>query len=696
MNKRSREILLGFMDLEKTFRISELAEKFQVSERTIRNDINDVNDFLEQHELSLVKLGSNGTLLVEDDIELAAGLFKQNDFYTYRLSKGERKLLIAAILIEASGYTTSSNMAELLYVSRATVINDLESVKQMLKKEHLTVESHSNKGLVLHGKESDKRACLLKLMNQDGSFQAAGSVVQSFIRGLNISHRLKKEDKQNLQKIINEQEHTHGRFLTDASFNYLLSYLTILIQRVRKGHQITESLEVKKSKYEMAEDILRYVCQYWELPESQGEKELLSDILDSLSYIKKDSRNQRIIGLQLVTRKFIEQISNELRVDLNRDFVFYENLVNHLESIFTKEFNITQRDDFLRQIVEQNQEALQAVKNNIEMLERFVGRKIQAVEADYIVIHISAALERRKKKEIHFRVVIVCNGGVGTSQLLLAKMRNRFDFHIVDVVAAHDLRKSHYEDIDMIVSTIPLKDYEGEYVLVTPMFSDEDYLRVNKKIELLQKKNRVSKKKLPQKDRNPEELSAILRPVIRDPDLFRKVSMKIYEYFGESFDEEREPFLWELLREKNIQLNIECKDWKDAIRKSAEPLLFKGCIEERYVDAMIENVLENGSYIVISKGFALPHEGFELGSKKVGMNMIRLKEPVVIEDEDGDREEVRFFCCLSTVDHKKHIKAFFHLVNMLTNQRFKEELWNAESPRETAAIIKTYEQRIKE
>ena len=377
MNKRSREILLGLMDLEKTFRISELAEKFQVSERTIRNDINDVNDFLEQHELSLVKLGSNGTLLVEDDIELAAGLFNQNDFYTYRLSKGERKPLIAAILIEASDYTTLSNMAELLYVSRATVINDLESVKQMLLKEHLTVESHSNKGLVLHGKESDKRACLLKLLNQDGFFQAAGSVVQSFIRGLNISHRLKKEDKQNLQKIINEQEHAHGRFLTDASFNYLLSYLTILIQRVKKGHQITESLEVKKSKYEMAEDILRYVCQYWELPESQGEKELLSDILDSLSYIKKDSRNQRIIGLQLVTRKFIEQISNELHVDSNRDFVFYENLVNHLESIFTKEFNITQRDDFLRQIVEQNQETLYAVKNNIEMLERFVGRRFR-------------------------------------------------------------------------------------------------------------------------------------------------------------------------------------------------------------------------------------------------------------------------------------------------------------------------------
>lgn len=91
MNKRSREILLGLMDLEKTFRISELAEKFQVSERTIRNDINDVNDFLEQHELSLVKLGSNGTLLVEDDIELAAEVCLIRTIFTHTAFPKERE-----------------------------------------------------------------------------------------------------------------------------------------------------------------------------------------------------------------------------------------------------------------------------------------------------------------------------------------------------------------------------------------------------------------------------------------------------------------------------------------------------------------------------------------------------------------------------------------------------------------------------
>ena len=50
---------------------------------------------------------------------------------------------------------------------------------------------------------------------------------------------------------------------------------------------------------------------------------------------------------------------------------------------------------------------------------------------------------------------------------------------------------------------------------------------------------------------------------------------------------------------------------------------------------------------------------------------------------------------MSTEDHKKHIKAFFHLVNMLTNRQFKEELWQADTPEKAAQIIKTYEMRIK-
>ena len=114
-----------------------------------------------------------------------------------------------------------------------------------------------------------------------------------------------------------------------------------------------------------------------------------------------------------------------------------------------------------------------------------------------------------------------------------------------------------------------------------------------------------------------------------------------------------------------------------------------GYIEKRYVDAMIANVEENGPYIVLSKGFAVPHEGLEQGSIRVGMYLIRLKTPVSFGAEEFD--PVEFVCCLSAVDHKTHLKAFFNLVNMLQEDTFKEMLRQCATPAEAASIIERYE-----
>lgn len=332
-----------------------------------------------------------------------------------------------------------------------------------------------------------------------------------------------------------------------------------------------------------------------------------------------------------------------------------------------------------------------------DLLRNFMGRDISEIEIDYIVIHICAALERRKKKEVEFRVLIVCGGGIGTSQLLLAKMRNRFDFHVVDVVSAHLLQSQEYTDIDLVISTIPLKDYQGEYILVTPIFSDEDYLRVSGKIEQIQEEHKIVPIRKEETDKTKKKANQLIeeiKTVVHDPNLMKEISKKIYHFYGVKEEIMEEPLLCELLTSEYIQLNVSCRNWRDAIIQSAQPLLDAGKIEDRYIDAMLDNVRENGAYIVLSPGFALPHEGFDRGCNEVGMNLIRLTEPVIIEDIDGELNEVKFFCCMSTEDHKKHMKAFFHLVNMLMNRGFKEELAAAQTPEEAADIIRKYEMRI--
>lgn len=64
-------------------------------------------------------------------------------------------------------------------------------------------------------------------------------------------------------------------------------------------------------------------------------------------------------------------------------------------------------------------------------------------------------------------------------------------------------------------------------------------------------------------------------------------------------------------------------------------------------------------------------------------------QPVAFDAEE--RDPVEFVCCLSAVDHKAHLKAFFHLVNMLKKNEFKEELRKCRMPEEITATIMRYE-----
>lgn len=71
-------------------------------------------------------------------------------------------------MICSDDYITLSEIADQLFVSRSTVIQDLEHIKTFCRERHLYVLSHSNKGLLLEGREIDKRNLLIDMI-QSGS-----------------------------------------------------------------------------------------------------------------------------------------------------------------------------------------------------------------------------------------------------------------------------------------------------------------------------------------------------------------------------------------------------------------------------------------------------------------------------------------------------------------------------------------------
>ena len=151
MNKRTISIIHELCAPEKPISISGLAGQFGVSQRTIRNDLNTINDILNENELLKLKLKSGGQIIRDPSFDQILSFVSDGDFYAYKLSKGERIRIASALLVTSSEYTTLSAIADTLFVSRATVINDLEEIKTCVKEGGLEVVSHPSRGLRIQG-----------------------------------------------------------------------------------------------------------------------------------------------------------------------------------------------------------------------------------------------------------------------------------------------------------------------------------------------------------------------------------------------------------------------------------------------------------------------------------------------------------------------------------------------------------------
>lgn len=698
MNKRTNEIIKQLCS-EKEWTIGQLAQLFSVSQRTIRNDLNLINDSLTEHALGTIQLGRGGRIICQEDFSRIWEHLSENDFYEYKLSKEERKQIASAMLVCTSGYITLSAIADELVVSRATVIHDLDEIKELIQSGNLQVISHPNKGLRVEGKESDKRVFLMQLGKVHFGQQKQDFVLEQ----LQVDEAVLNI----LEKILFEQEHVHQCFLNDVSFQKIVMYLGIMLNRNRQGAYMEERMAQENSKYDMAQDIIKYTCQYCSAATTEHEIRFLSELLSFAGYMKQKNSSRSAIKTQLAARKFIEYTSEVLKINLNNDFEFFENLSNHLESVFrSKKINDTE-NSIIDEILQEHQSAAEAVWQGRSLLEQCAGYELPDTELGYIAMHVCAAIERKKNRDTVFQVIFACHAGIGTSHLLMERLKKHFHFQIIDIVSAHEACRLKAEQADLIISTVPLKECEIHAVVVSPMLKDEDYIRIGTAIEQI-RNDRHTLVRQRQRTLSARGLLEKITPVVWEtagenaPQVLRQLSVQIGEYFGETLEPEEEvfaPTLTQALSGGHIQSETECESWRQAIEKSAEKLLREGYIEKRYIDAMIENVLENGPYFIIAPGFAVPHAAVEEGCLRMGMNLIRLNHPVsfCVETEDSENPydeeayKVEFLCCFSAVDKKMHMKAFFHLVNMVRKPEFLTALRACRTESEMMAVICEYE-----
>ncbi|WP_311436622.1 PTS sugar transporter subunit IIA [Fannyhessea vaginae] len=112
------------------------------------------------------------------------------------------------------------------------------------------------------------------------------------------------------------------------------------------------------------------------------------------------------------------------------------------------------------------------------------------------------------------------------------------------------------------------------------------------------------------------------------------------------------------------------QDWKEAIRMSCKPLLDNHMIEPAYVDTIVQNVVDNGPYIVIVPGIAMPHAlATAPGVLGTGIAFTKFEAPVTFYDPATKEEpQAQLFFTLAAKDSDEHLKNIQRLMDLLMDE----------------------------
>ena len=139
--------------------IDQLAKLLQVSVRTVHYDLKEIEDELSEQGLTLCRKPRYGMWLERAD---EAGTLHAEQHVWGRKERQDR--IILALLGEQK--CSIDGLAEMLAISRTTLLADLKDVQETLEKRNLVYDSKRGLGIWAHGDEQACRDMLIHIFNR--------------------------------------------------------------------------------------------------------------------------------------------------------------------------------------------------------------------------------------------------------------------------------------------------------------------------------------------------------------------------------------------------------------------------------------------------------------------------------------------------------------------------------------------------
>ncbi len=621
-------IIFNYIRKNEYTSVSQLQSLLNITDRTIRNDIQSINETLGKKG-ALVKLkrsyGYYISVLDQESYDGFIEKFKSTDTGVMELDSSEDRIkFLLRKLLFSNEYISMDELADSVYISKNTLNKYIKTIKSISAKYNMEYITKPNSGVKIIGSEDAKRQCIVE--------NVLSCDFQDYITGFTRDERsiFDRVDLDWLRKMTIEQLKERNIQTSDYNLKNIIIQLALVTTRVLDNNYISLlNINTDTSIMGLINGLCTQLEDKYDITISKGEKiyiylQIVANTHLDITDIDDDS-------LRCSITQMLDIIYTDFNFDLRNDEILSADLFRHLKSIFTSKLYDLNSTNPLLETIKTNYpleyEITLTAISKVFTIEPYV---LKPEDVGYVSIYIGAAIERCYYKSPQKKnVILVCGSGHATTRMLEARLNVVFPdkINIVRCASYNEFISYTPEDVesvDFVITTIMLESNLLPAIMV-------DFALNNKDIESI---NRY--------------LSKLLR--------------KRLQMFDPFFD-------------KDLFFRVSGETDKDSvIRMINDKLKTKGVVEDDFLESVLHR--EEIGKTDMNNVFALPHP-MKICAHDTKVAVALLDQP--IKWNESDMIQIVFMLAIKQGEQKDFEHLYDIFIEIINNSKLQQNILKSQS-----------------
>ena len=489
LTKRQKE-LLELLAQQSDFQTVEyFASKLGVSKRTTHSELRIIEDYLQSSGEYLEKKRGVGIAIKRfKEVEAIEEKKEASDIY----NTFNRRVEIMNILLFKEKVVSFNHLSDSFMVSKTSIIKDFEFIMKILNVGSRIKLCSDIHGTSLVGSEEDIQKALLQfnryLLNNSELYD------EDFAEKIKLLDTYYGESLINVcSNILYTYIRENVNAISDYYVQNILNIFIILVFRIAKGHHIEELKRTDASETtiffeESAVRMLHKAALRLELTYTNEDVHYLS--LQLISNRFEPLPEEEVD--EVIVERLLSRVSAALNINFASDQKLEEQLKNHIPPmIYRLRSNNKTENPFTSQIKNEFSLTFNVIWVVLSEYEQELGISFNEDEIAFLTMYFQAAIERARMNR---KILIVCQMGIATSELLINRIKNVLpSLDTFEVASVAELEQMPLNEYDLIISTIKVDIPKKQVILVSPFLTKEDIERIKQSDLLPKAENNVLK-----------------------------------------------------------------------------------------------------------------------------------------------------------------------------------------------------------